>query len=100
MAWEKRNKRSYFYRSVRSDGKVKKIYYGNGPAGELAANADALRRADRDAEKEARRAAKGRFDAVMTLTLELYRVCDLVASATLLAAGYHRAHRHAWRPWR
>src|SRR5436190_1019339 len=32
MAWEKYGERRYYYRSVRRDGKVKKIYYGAGPA--------------------------------------------------------------------
>src|SRR4051812_11444511 len=40
MAWEKRGNKTYFYRSVFRDGKVKKIYYGAGPAGKLAADAD------------------------------------------------------------
>ena len=33
MAWEKRGTRKYFYRSVRVDGHVRKVYFGAGSAG-------------------------------------------------------------------
>src|SRR4051794_18721354 len=100
MAWEKRGNKTYFYRSVFCDGKVKKIYYGAGPAGKLAADADALRRAERKAEEEARRWQKDQLDAAVTLTRDLNLGCELLAAATLLAAGYHRPCRHPWRTWR
>src|SRR5687767_8129111 len=100
MAWVKRGERSYFYRSVRSQGRVTKEYYGTGPAGQLAANADALRQAERRAAAEDRRAAQDRLNAALTLTRDLSRGCELLAAATLLAAGYHRPSRHAWRIWR
>jgi hypothetical protein len=100
MAWEKRGARTYFYRSVRCDGKVKKLYYGSGPTGRLAANADALRRAERVAAEQALRAAKDQLNEAVRLTHELNRCCDLLAAAMLLAAGFHRPGRHTWRRWR
>ena len=100
MAWVKRGERAYFYRSVRSQGRVTKEYHGAGPAGQLAANADALRQAERKASAQDRRAAQDRLDAALALTRDLSRGCELLAAATLLAAGYHRPSRHAWRTWR
>jgi hypothetical protein len=100
MAWEKYGERRYYYRSVRRDGQVKKLYYGAGPTGQLAAAVDALRRAERQAEEAVRRAARDRLDAALALTRDLSRGCELLAAATLLAAGLHRPSRHPWRIWR
>jgi hypothetical protein len=102
MAWEKRGggKRKYFYRSIRRDGRVKKLYYGNGPIGEIAAGNDALRRAEREAAERAAQVIRDRLNAAVTLTQELCRVGALLAAATLLVAGYHRPSRHGWRTWR
>ena len=100
MAWEKYGARRYYYRCVRRDGAVKKLYYGAGATGQLAAEVDALRRAERQAEADARKARKDRLDAAMTLTRDLSGGCELLAAATLLAAGFHRPSRHPWRIWR
>jgi hypothetical protein len=100
MAWEKRGENRYFYRSIRRDGHVKKLYYGTGPAARMAADADALNRAERMAAKEVFRAACDLLDAAVRLTRDLNRGCELLAVATLLAAGFHRPSRHKWRKWR
>jgi hypothetical protein len=100
MAWEKRGNRTYFYRSVRRNGHVKKIYYGDGPMGSIAANFDALRRAERQAEVEKLRMHKDQLETALALAQEFYRLCDLLTSAAMLAAGFHRPSRHPWRKWR
>jgi hypothetical protein len=100
MAWEKHGDRTYFYRSVRCDGQVKKVYYGGGPAGQLAAQVEALRRAERQAEENIRRTARDQLDAAVALTRDLARWCEFLAAGTLLAAGFHRPNRHSWRIWR
>src|SRR5262249_9085371 len=100
MAWEKHGRRSYYYRSVRRAGKVVKVYHGTGPVGRLAAEVDALRRAEQRAEADARKAQQDGLDAAVKLTRDLSAECELLAAATLLAAGYHRASRHPWRMWR
>src|SRR5262249_29481944 len=102
MAWEQRGggERTYFYRSIRREGRVKKLYYGAGPVGHLAAEVEALRRAEQRADAEACKAQKGRLDAAVTLTRDLSAGCELLAAAPLLAAGYHRPSRHPWRIWR
>jgi len=100
MAWEKHGDREYFYRSVRQDGRVKKIYYGAGPHAKFAASADALRRAERQAEDEKRRSQKEQLETALALSQEFDRLCDLLTNAALLAAGYHRPSRHFWRKWK
>jgi hypothetical protein len=100
MAWEKRRERSYYYRTVRQDGKFKRLYYGAGPVGNLAAQVDALRMAERRAEQEARRAAREQLERASALTVAFHRECEMLAAATLLLAGFHRSARHFWRRWR
>src|SRR5437763_779615 len=100
MAWEKRGNRRYFYRSVRCDGKVKRLYCGTGDVGNLVASADALRRAERWAAEEARRAERDQLEAAVGVTRDLTRCGALLAAATLLAAGFHRPSRQPWRTWR
>jgi hypothetical protein len=100
MAWEKRGGRAYFYRSVREQGRVKKLYYGNGPVARFAAGVDARCRAERKCAEDARRSRRDQLDTALTLTEALTRGCELVAAATLLVAGYHRPARHGWRLWR
>ena len=72
-------------------------YDGVGPVAELAAAADALRRADRRAVMEARSAEEANWQAALAPTLALCRAADLLARAALLAAGYHRHARSLWR---
>ena len=97
MAWEARGSRRYYTRSKRVNGRVVREYVGTGAVAELAAAADALRRADRRAASEARRAEEARWRAALTPLVELCRAADLMARATLLAAGYHRHSRSSWR---
>ena len=96
MGWEARGRRRYYTRSKRVNGRVVREYVGAGPVAELAAAADALRRADRRAAMEARRAEDARWRETLAPLLELSRGADLMARAALLAGGYHR-HARTWR---
>jgi hypothetical protein len=96
MGWEARGNRLYYFRYRKVDGRVTRQYLGAGAVAELAAAADALRRADRRAAAEARRAEEANWKAALAPLLELSRVADLVARAALLAGGYHR-HARTWR---
>src|SRR5271157_256751 len=71
MAWEKRDERTYYYRTIRTKGKVSKQYFGNGAVGRFAANADAFRRAQRKAQEEVRQTKKDQVEAAVTVTCEL-----------------------------
>jgi hypothetical protein len=97
MAWERRWGRLYYYRSVWCDGRVKKRYFGNGPAGELAARLDAEARRNRQEPLSAIRDLQERLrlpDAALTA---LEATCALLLEATLRANGYHRPKGRAWR---
>ncbi len=96
MGWETRNGRRYYYRKRWEGGRVVSEYVGRGDmAGLFAAMDDAdaqqavLDQEERRAEREAERAIDRQID----------EACDLarhIATAALLAAGYH-AHKGAWR---
>jgi hypothetical protein len=100
MAWECRGKRKYFYRSVRREGRVRKEYYGSGEVGKLAAEVEAFRRAEREAQRNEARVKSGLLQIALSRTRELTQMCVLLASTALLGAGFHRPSRHKWRSWR
>jgi hypothetical protein len=97
MAWESRPSGRFYYRSRRVGGRVRKTYFGNGPAARLASlmdrEAEDLRRAGAAAIAAERRRvgpadrALGRLDAA----------CTLMFGATLAVAGYYRADHGSWR---
>ena len=101
MGWESRGscRGRYYTRSKRANGRVVREYVGaaGDPLVELVAAADALRRGDRRAAAEARRAEEASWQAALAPLLELSQVADLLARAALLAAGYHRHSRSSWR---
>lgn len=96
MAWERRrNGQLYFYRSSRdpTTGKVRKQYFGRGHAAEEEAARQSERIARRQAELERRQAAELITDQVAALGANV----DGLVETALLAAGYHRPGRKAWR---
>jgi hypothetical protein len=97
VAWEKRDKRTFYYRGRRIGGKVMKTYCGGGAAGRIAAEADARRRADEQARRITLMAEKERMEDLKSLTWRLHEQCELLAEAALLCAGYHRPFRQPWR---
>ena len=97
MAWEQRGDRAYYYRSVRAGGRVVKEYAGGGLAGVLAAEFEAERREQRDHERAGIEREREKCTALEQPTRELDDLADLLMSATLLTAGYHRHDRGAWR---
>jgi hypothetical protein len=99
MGWETRDscRGRYYTRSRKVAGRVVREYVGTGAVAELAAAADALRRGDRRAAAEARRAEEASWRAALAPLLELSRVADVMARAALLVAGYHRPSRSSWR---
>ena len=98
MAWEQgsRGKR-YYTRTLRAaDGRRVRQYLGSGPQAQAASAADALRRAERQAQAAARRRERDRLAEVDGLVLKLFEAASLVASAALVASGHHR-HGGEWR---
>jgi hypothetical protein len=101
MAWERRYGGLYYYRSYRdADGRVRKQYFGNGPAAFAAAEQDVARRAE---HASARQAERQRREADLALCEEIAAIsanADALVAAALLAAGYHRPQRKPWRKQR
>ena len=94
MAWDRHGNYS---RSVRVGAKVRRVYLGRGEAAQLAALLDERRRSERLARSLAWRAEEARRAVAEAHLRELDGLADLMMKATLLAAGYHRHDRGAWR---
>ena len=96
MAWEQRGGRRSYYRSVRKDGRVRKVYFGNGSLARKAALDDQERA---EADRTRRRAAERLRDqllAIETIAAEGTEHFLERAARCLDAAGYHY-HRGTWR---
>jgi hypothetical protein len=93
MAWE----RGYYYRVRKVEGRVIREYVGAGRVGELAAQFDALKRAEREEQRACRRAAMAELEALDAKVGVLIELTDLAARSALLAAGYHQHKRGEWR---
>src|SRR4051812_4656289 len=94
MGWERGR---YYTRSVREGGKVRREYVGTGKLAELAAQMDAIFRAQRQQQRAEERAEREELDALDAPLAELDDLADLLVRAALTAAGYHRHHRGEWR---
>jgi hypothetical protein len=98
MAWERRsNGRHYFYRGERKDGRVRKVYFGAGPAASLAADRFVGERAARAELAAAHSAERVRIGAAERAVEALAAGTDSALSAALMAAGFHQHDRCAWR---
>jgi hypothetical protein len=94
VGWDKGR---YYTRSRKVNGRVVREYVGSGKVAEAAAQQDAIKRQQREAERDAfreKRAEQTAFDAQMK---QLDEVTDLLAGAALMAAGYRRHNRGEWR---
>jgi hypothetical protein len=90
----------YYTRSRKVNGRVVREYVGAGPVAELAAQLDALDRAQREATREARRVIDAELAEIDGPLIELNTLAEGLARAALLAAGYRRHHRGQWRKTR
>ncbi len=99
MPWQNRGTKRYYYRSERLNGRPLRRYVGagGGPAAELAAAADDLRRLEREIAARERHAERERQQEAEAPLLQLCEVSDTVARAALVLAGYHRHDRGEWR---
>ena len=97
MGWEQGPRgRPFYTRTLRVGGRRVREYLGSGPRAQAAAEADGLRRAQRQAEAAARRRERDRLAEADGLVLQLFDEAGLVASAALVASGHHR-HGGVWR---
>jgi hypothetical protein len=94
VGWDSRG---YYYQPRRVAGRPRRVYVGGGPAGELAAEADAEARAARDASRARARAARADLDALDAGPAALWAEARLLAAAALLAGGCHRTSSRQWR---
>ena len=97
MAWERRGNRSYYYRSVRTGTRVTKEYAGGGLMGALAEEFEAERREKRAYEVDRRRRERARWAALEQPARELDELADVLMTASLMMAGFHRHDRGEWR---
>jgi hypothetical protein len=96
--WERRERGGLYYtRSREEGGRVVREYVGAGPVAELAAKTDALKRLRHEEEAKAWREERESLEALDRPVEELCETAEILARATLLAAGYHQHHRSEWR---
>jgi hypothetical protein len=97
MAWVRRGRKDYYYRTRRRGGRVQRDYFGSGPEAQLAAALDEQRRRDRQACREAAEAVRTRWDCVAVPLESLRILVDELLKAALLGAGYRQHERGPWR---
>jgi hypothetical protein len=97
MAWETRpwNGR-YFTRSVRENGRVRRQYFGCGIAGRLAAEAEALQRAERREREAKYRELQAALDEADSGLEAFSSAVRTLMHARLLARGFHRPANWRW----
>src|SRR5437763_1444565 len=97
MAWEQRSNQTYYYRSVRVGGRVVKEYGGGGLMGMLAEEFDQEQREEREQQRAQVERERENWAALEEPTRELDDLAELLMTATLMTAGYHRHDRGEWR---
>jgi hypothetical protein len=88
----------YYYRSVRENGKPRRVYVGT--AAEAAAEEDRKAREERDLARSRMAQLRAEHAALDTELTELYRLADTLSRAALYAAGFHQHCKGDWRPKR
>ena len=100
MPWEKREGRGRYYtRTRRVDGRRVREYIGGGVPGEIAAFSDEHKRRVREETAAHLRERREELEALAAPAACLEEAAEILAHATLIAAGYHR-HRGNWRLYR
>src|SRR5262245_45344003 len=97
MPWQRVGQKRYYYRNLQISGRSVRRYVGTGPVAELAAAADELRKLKRAIEARERQGEQVRHRQAEAPLLSLCGVTDVLTRAALVAAGYYRHDRGAWR---
>ncbi len=99
MGWERRRKgpnTGYYYRSVRVNGRVVKVYLGRGSAGQEAAAAMERKQRLRSEAEASVKKEQGETADADRLAGELNDWADLLSAVWLIATGHHQ-HHGEWR---
>jgi hypothetical protein len=99
MAWERRGPggNRYYYRCEWRGGRCIKRYLGRGPAAEAAAREDGEKRAARTIRRHIAAIEKAMEQPAKDLMTGLDGQVTVAIHSALMAAGYHRHSRGAWR---
>lgn len=97
MGWEQRGNASYYYSAERVNGLVVKQYMGTGAVAEIAAQLDALKRAEREDAAETTRRERNALAKLDAALAPLNELADTLTLAALVATGHHRPKRGRWR---
>jgi hypothetical protein len=96
MGWKRINGNDYYYRSVRSGGKVVSEYFGGGEAAGLIARIEAIEREQKEALRHDEKTERERADREERELSEWFDRIEAAADLAMEAAGYHR-HKGQWR---
>ena len=96
MGWETRGSGTYYYRKVRSGGRVRSEYVGAGVVADMLADIDNDARHDAERQRRAWLAAVEAERRTVATLAQVDRIVSTMTAAALIAAGYH-THRRQWR---
>lgn len=101
MGFHTRGKHKYYCRSVRRNGKIRRVYFGKGPVADLAAQADRLRKFEQDVSEQHWKQQQEIIREAIQAYQSLDEQTDQVQAAILLSSGFHRpGGNRPWRRWR
>lgn len=91
------DKRGYYYRASKVNGRVVKEYIGTGETARLIAAMDDAEREQREQERSERKALQAELQALDEAVEQFDKLATRLASAVLQAAGFHRHKQGEWR---
>ena len=97
MGWEQRERgTSYYTRSRRVDGRVRREYIGGGIVGQVAARLDEYECLRKEETAAYWKEQQDNLQRDLAFLLELEKMAEILTRAQLLAAGCHK-HKGEWR---
>ena len=96
MPWGTKNGRRYYTRRWKAFGRVVRVHIGTGIKGEMAAAADAARRAVEKGQKQALNDEMARWQENQTPLTQLTQVTDFLTRTALVMSGLFK-HGGEWR---
>lgn len=99
MAWVTRGGRRYYYRTIKTDGRVRSIYVGGGQAGEAAAREQAERTAARQHEREELARLRATTAATTQAIDQLSTEIELLLRAAFITSGWRNHAAGEWRKY-